>query len=70
MTATLLTALGGCTDAGTAPADARTVGFSLLLSISLAHHCILVGEDWSGIGFAREELMTAISAYLAARQPS
>jgi AcrR family transcriptional regulator len=74
MTTKLLTALGGCTDAGTSPASARTVGFSLLLSVSLAHHCILVGEDWAGIGFTREELTdeltTAISAYLAARQPS
>jgi AcrR family transcriptional regulator len=74
MTAKLRTAIGGCKDARTSPADARTLGFSLLLSVSLAHHCILVGEDWAGIGFTREqltdELTTAISAYLAARQPS
>jgi AcrR family transcriptional regulator len=74
MTSKLLTALAGCKDAGSSPANARTVGFSLLLSVSLAHHCILVGEDWAGIGFTREqltdELTTAISAYLAARQPS
>lgn len=74
MTTKLLAALAGCKDAGTSPADARTVGFALLLSVSLAHHCILVGEDWPGIGFTREqltdELTTAISAYLAARRPS
>jgi AcrR family transcriptional regulator len=74
MTTKLLAALAGCKDAGTSPTDARTVGFSLLLSVSLAHHCVLVGEDWPGIGFTRQqltdELTTAISAYLAARQPS
>ena len=74
MTTQLLAALGGCKDAGRRPVNARTVGFSLLLSVSLAHHCILVGEEWAGVGLTREqltdELTTAISAYLAARQSS
>ncbi|GAC1532498.1 MAG: hypothetical protein NVS3B10_27460 [Polyangiales bacterium] len=74
MTEKLLTALAGCKDAVASPANARTVAFSLLLSVSLAHHCILVGEDWAGVGFAREqltdELTIAISAYLGERKPS
>jgi AcrR family transcriptional regulator len=74
MTARLVSALGSCTDAKQSPADARSVGFSLLLSVALAHHCVLVGEDWAGVGLSRdeltEELTTAISAYLAARSTS
>ncbi|MDB4935932.1 MAG: Transcriptional regulator, TetR family protein [Labilithrix sp.] len=74
MTERLVNVLGGCKDAKSSPASARTVGFSLLLSVALAHHCILVGEEWAGVGLTRdeltEELTTAISGYLAARRPS
>lgn len=74
MTARLVTVLGGCKDAKRSPASARSVGFSLLLSVALAHHCILVGEEWAGVGLTRDELTdelaTTISAYLAARSPS
>jgi AcrR family transcriptional regulator len=74
MTARLVTVLGGCKDAKSSPATARTVGFSLLLSVALAHHCILVGEEWAGVGLTRDELTdeltTAISGYLASRRPS
>jgi hypothetical protein len=72
MTSRLVVALRECTDAP-APKD-RTVAFSLLLSVALAHHCILVGEDWSGVEFTREELAEeatrVISAYLGNRIPS
>lgn len=74
MTSKLVTALASCTDAKESPGTPRTVGFSLLLSVALAHHCVLVGEEWAGVGLTREELTeeltTAISAYLAARRPS
>jgi AcrR family transcriptional regulator len=74
MTSRLVAVLDGCKDAKHSPASARSVGFSLLLSVGLAHHCILVGEEWAGVGLTREELAeeltTAISAYLAARTPS
>jgi len=74
MTSRLVTALASCTDAKESPGTPRTVGFSLLLSVALAHHCVLVGEEWAGVGLTREELTeeltTAISAYLAARRPS
>jgi AcrR family transcriptional regulator len=74
MTSKLVAALDNCTDAKESPSSPRTVGFSLLLSVALAHHCILVGEEWAGVGLTKdeltEELTTAISAYLAARRPS
>jgi AcrR family transcriptional regulator len=74
MTAKLVAALASCTDAQESPGTPRTVGFSLLLSVALAHHCVLVGEEWAGVGLTREELTeeltTAISAYLAVRRPS
>ena len=74
MTAKLVTALASCTDAKESPGTPRTVGFSLLVSVALAHHCVLVGEEWAGVGLTRaeltDELTTAISAYLAARRPS
>jgi AcrR family transcriptional regulator len=72
MTSRLVVALRECTDAPVA--QDRSVAFSLLLSAALAHHCILVGEDWAGVEFSREELAEeasrAISAYLAGRSPS
>jgi AcrR family transcriptional regulator len=74
MTSKLVAALASCTDAKESPGTPRTVGFSLLLSVALAHHCVLVGEEWAGVGLTREELTeeltTAISAYLAVRRPS
>jgi AcrR family transcriptional regulator len=74
MTSKLVAALASCTDAQESPGTPRTVGFSLLLSVALAHHCVLVGEEWAGVGLTREELTeeltTAISAYLAVRRPS
>jgi AcrR family transcriptional regulator len=74
MTAKLVAALASCTDAKESPGTPRTVGFSLLLSVALAHHCVLVGEEWAGVGLTRaeltEELTTAISAYLAVRRPA
>jgi AcrR family transcriptional regulator len=62
----LTASLGECRDVESV--DTRAVAFSLLLAVSLAHHSVLVGEEWSGVFFSREELSretaTAISAYL------
>lgn len=70
MTTELVRALQSCKDANTKAVGERAVGFSLLLSASIAHHCILVGDDWSGVGFTREEIVEettrAIRAYVAA----
>jgi AcrR family transcriptional regulator len=72
MTSRLVVAVRECIDAPAA--RDRTVAFSLLLSVALAHHAILVGDDWSGIRFTREELAEeasrVIGAYLADRIPS
>jgi AcrR family transcriptional regulator len=74
MTSRLVVALEGCKDAKVSPANTRTVGFSLLVSVALAHHSILVGDDWSGIAFSREELTEeltqAITGYITSRGPS
>jgi len=47
---------------------ARSLAFSLLLTVSLAHHHVLVGDDWSGVSFTKEQLteeaIRAVCAYL------
>lgn len=74
MTSRLVAVLGGCRDAKQSPPTPKLVGFSLVLSVALAHQCLMVGEDWAGIGLTRheltEELARAISAYLVASRPS
>jgi AcrR family transcriptional regulator len=51
--------------------DPRDVAFAFLLAISLAHHAIMVGTEWSGVVFDREEIYErttrAAMAYLDAR---
>ncbi len=46
----------------------RAVAFSLLTAVALAHHTILVGAEWSGVTFSKdqlaEEASRAICAYL------
>ncbi len=48
--------------------DARDVAFAFLLAVSLAHHTIMVGTQWSGLEFDREEIYEratrAATAYL------
>jgi AcrR family transcriptional regulator len=49
----------------------RDVAFALLLAVSLGHHAIMVGTEWSGVEFDRDELYDratkAAVAYIAAR---
>jgi AcrR family transcriptional regulator len=51
--------------------DPRDSAFAFLLAISLAHHTIMVGTEWSGVVFEREELYErateAATAYIDAR---
>ncbi len=51
--------------------DERDVAFVFLLAVSLAHHAILVGPEWSGVAFEREELydrgVRAVRGYLGGR---
>jgi AcrR family transcriptional regulator len=57
------------------PADQKPtpkdVGFAFLLAVGLAHHAIMVGTEWSGLEFDREELYEraahAAAAYLESR---
>lgn len=44
----------------------RAVAFSLLVSAALAHHTILLGEDWSGTHFGKAELAEEASALVCA----
>src|SRR5690606_15103583 len=36
--------------------DERDVAFVLLLAVSLAHQTIMIGPEWSGVAFDRNEL--------------
>jgi AcrR family transcriptional regulator len=51
--------------------DQSDVAFAFLIAVSLAHHEIMVGTEWSGVTFLREELYErasrSIRAYLEAR---
>jgi AcrR family transcriptional regulator len=62
----LVTAINECTNRPARPG--RSIAFSLLASAAIAHHYILVGDEWSGISFNKEQLIdetaTAICAYL------
>ncbi len=62
----LIAVMAECTNVPARPS--RAVAFSLLLSVALAHHYILVGDEWSGVSFSKEELAEeasrAICAYL------
>jgi AcrR family transcriptional regulator len=74
MTSRLTHVMRDCQDASEGGASERTVGFALMLGAAIAHHSVLVGSDWSGLGFTREqvaeETTRAISAYLATKTPS
>jgi hypothetical protein len=55
-----------CTNVPVRPT--RALAFSLLLTVSLAHHHVLVGGEWSGVTFSKEQLTEetarAVCAYL------
>lgn len=62
----LIAVLGECTNLPARPS--RAIAFSLLVAVALAHHHILVGDEWSGVSFSKEQLAEectrAICAYL------
>jgi AcrR family transcriptional regulator len=62
----LVAVMAECTNVPVRPA--RSLAFSLLLTVSLAHHHVLVGNDWSGVVFTKEQLTEeaarAVCAYL------
>jgi AcrR family transcriptional regulator len=58
--------LAECTNVPARPS--RAVAFSILMAASLAHHHIMVGDEWAGVSFSKEQLTEeasrAICAYL------
>ena len=50
----LIAVMGECTGAPARPA--RAIAFSLLVSAALAHHTVLVGDDWAGVKFTKDQL--------------
>lgn len=66
MSKRVLDVLKECTNVPAAPT--RTIAFSLLVPVALAHHYILVGDQWSGVSFTKEQLTEetarAVCAYL------
>lgn len=60
----LITVMGECTSAPARPT--RAIAFSLLVSAALAHHYILVGDEWSGVSFTKDQLAEETSALVCA----
>jgi AcrR family transcriptional regulator len=60
----LVTVLGECTNVPARPS--RAVAFSLLVAVALAHHHVLVGDEWSGVSFSKEQLAEEASAAICA----
>ncbi len=60
----LVAVMAECSGAPARPS--RAIAFSLLVSAALAHHTILVGDDWSGVVFSKEELAEETSRLVCA----
>lgn len=60
----LITVMAECSSAPARPT--RAIAFSLLVSAALAHHTILVGDDWSGVSFSKEQLAEETSRLVCA----
>ncbi len=62
----LIAVLSECTNVPARPS--RALAFSLLMAAGLAHHHVLVGDEWAGVAFSKEQLAEEaarmISAYL------
>ena len=50
----LLAVMSECSSPPARPT--RAIAFSLLVAAALAHHTVLVGDDWAGVRFTKEEL--------------
>ena len=60
----LVTVMAECSGPPARPS--RAIAFSLLVSVALAHHTILVGDDWSGVTFSKEQLAEETSRLVCA----
>jgi AcrR family transcriptional regulator len=56
--------LAECTNVPARPS--RAIAFSLLCAGGLAHHYILVGDEWSGVSFSKEQLAEEASRMICA----
>ncbi len=59
----LVAALNECTGIPARPG--RTIAFSLLASVAVAHHYILVGDEWSGLSFSKQQLIEETAAMVS-----
>jgi AcrR family transcriptional regulator len=64
LTARLVSVLAECTNVPARPS--RALAFSLLMAAGLAHHRIMVGDEWSGVAFSKEQLAEEASSMIAA----
>jgi AcrR family transcriptional regulator len=60
----IITVFAECTNVPARPS--RAVAFSLLCAVALAHHYILVGDEWSGVSFTKEQLTEETSRMICA----
>jgi AcrR family transcriptional regulator len=54
MSQRVIAVLAECTNVPARPS--RAIAFALLTAVALAHHYILVGDEWSGVSFTKEQL--------------
>jgi AcrR family transcriptional regulator len=64
----LLRSLSECAGGDRIQIDKRAASFTMLLTVSIVHHDVLVGNEWSGVHFTRDELVAetarAVFTYL------
>lgn len=60
----LIAVMSECSNVPARPS--RAIAFSLLVSVALAHHYVLVGDEWSGTAFSRYELAEETSRLVCA----
>ncbi|MBX3188669.1 MAG: TetR/AcrR family transcriptional regulator [Labilithrix sp.] len=64
MSERIVATLAECTNVPARPT--RAIAFSLLVAVALAHHYILVGDEWSGVSFSKEQLAEECSRTICA----
>ncbi len=64
MSQRIIATLAECTNVPARPS--RAIAFALLGAVALAHHYILVGDEWSGVSFTKEQLAEEASRMICA----
>lgn len=57
----LLGSLPECDGGDRLKIEKRAASFAMLLTVSIVHHDVLVGNDWSGVQFTRDEIVAETS---------